>query len=291
MNFEKILEDIQSLFFAKKRLNEVSIVDDKEKKEIDIFEEYLLKYKDIFKRNGYDVSVEESKVRIKGNSLDVIGDTLNTFWTGEGVLCKEDYLFYSKEDFVMVDIGLNIGLTSLSMARMDNIVKIYAYEPFSSTFRQAEVNMKRNSHLAKKINIFCYGLGDSDKKIIMNYNPELPGSMSSVKERFEENENTKKEEIIIKKSSRIFKDIIKNNKYPIFLKMDCEGAEEEILFDLYRANLLKEIKVMVLEWHFKYPEKIISILKKNDFIIFNENVLDSELGMIRAVYCKNPSKK
>lgn len=275
----KFLEKIKVKFKKKYNTDSKVIVEEK-----NIYQEYLDKYSKSFNENGYDIKIQDNKICINGNGLTIVGDSLNTFWTAEDVLCKGDYNFFSKNKYVMIDVGLNIGLTTLSMARRDNIVKIYGYEPFSSTFEQARRNLNRNPALSKKIKIFKFGLGCENKAIDINYNPELPGAMSSVKDKFENVQNIEK--IEIKRASEALKDILLQKKEFIFMKIDCEGAEGEILDDLNEGNLLKKIDLIVMEWHFKSPDNLIKILNDNNFIVFDEVVVKNELGLIRAVNYK-----
>ncbi len=248
----------------------------------DSYQDYYERFHDIFEKKGYNIFVKNKKVFISGHDLNLVGNAVNTFWTADGVLCKDDYDFLSGDKFVMIDIGLNIGLTSLSMARKNNIVKIYGYEPFTPTFEQAEENLKRNPELARKIEIFNFGLGDKDEVLEINYNPSRPGAMSSVKNNFESSQVVEK--IDIKKASSALERIItEENDLLIFLKIDCEGAENDILRDLDSTKLLEKVDLIIMEWHFEWPGEIIEILERNHFIIFNKEIIKSEIGFIRAV--------
>lgn len=250
--------------------------------ENDSYQDYYERFHNIFEQNGYNLSIADEKVHIIGNGVDIIGNAVNTFWTADDVLCKGDYDFYSNDKYIMIDIGLNIGLTSLSLARKDNIVKIFGYEPFILTFKQAEENLKRNPELAKKIQIFNYGLGDKNEIIDINYNPDRPGAMSSVKNVFKDSQEIEK--IEIKKASSVLEKIIlEKGNLSIFLKIDCEGAEKDILKDLDLTKLLEKVDLIIMEWHFKWPDELIQVLEKNNFIFFNKEILKNELGFIRAV--------
>lgn len=282
MKFSNFMKDVFSLKDDVSN-NDLIVEENNQKK---VYEEYLEKYKNIFNNEGYDISIPNKEVvHIKGNGLDIIGNAVNTFWTAEDVLCKKDYMFYSEKKYIMIDIGLNIGLTSLSMARNENIVKIYGYEPFEPTFEQAKINMNRNPDLAKKIEIFKYGLGSKDEFLEMNYNPERPGAMSSIKNIAESSQIIEK--IEIKRASTVLDRIfLENNIYDIFVKMDCEGAEKSIIMELRESDLLQKINLFVLEWHFEYPQDIIKILTDNHFIVFNKETVKNELGFITAIrYC------
>ena len=242
-------------------------------------------YQPAFNKCGYVVERKNNKIIINGNNLIIEGEADNTLWTAASVLCNDEYHFDCAQKYTMFDIGLNLGITSLHKARDKNCVQIYGYEPFTPTFKLAEKNMKLNPELAQKISIFNYGLGDCDKEIAINYNPERPGAMSSVKNIFSECSDVEK--IKIKSVSKILAPLIKTSKGKIFLKIDCEGAEKEILPDLHKSGLLKKVDIIVMEWHFENPQWIIDLLTENNFVVFRLNVIPDEIGMIRTYRMKS----
>lgn len=237
-------------------------------------------YKDIFEKSGYHVARENGKIRIWNNAVTIEGDADNTLWTGAAVFCNDEYHFDINEDYVMFDIGFNLGMTSLHKAQDKRCVKIYAFEPFMPTFKLAQHNMDLNKDLAQKITAFDYGLGDKDETIDINYNPERPGAMSSVKNLF--NDCATIEKIHIKNTSNVLGPLFSKHKEKIFLKIDCEGAEKQILPDLDASGLIKKVDVIVMEWHFEEPGWIVDLLCRNGFVVFRLNVVPNELGMIRA---------
>ena len=180
----------------------------------------------------------------------------------------------------MFDIGLNLGITSLHKAQEDNCVKIYGFEPFAPTFKLAQRNLELNPSLAQKIKIFNYGLGEENKKLNINYNAALPGSMSTVKNIFENTQDI--ETVEIKQASKILKRLFDQHSEDIFLKIDCEGAEKEILPEIDKAGLLKKVKIIIMEWHYENPQWIVELLNKNNFVVFCTHTVINELGMIRA---------
>lgn len=238
-------------------------------------------YKNDYSLSGYLVEKNNTGIFLCKKNLTLCGKSDNTLWTGVDVLCKQDYNFDADSDFVMIDIGLNIGLTSLYSAQKENIIKIYGFEPFMPTFKQAQQNLKLNPVLAEKIEIFNFGLGDSEKTLDIHYNPQLPGSMSSVSDKF--SDCTDVEKIAIKKASDVIGEIVTKHKENIFLKIDCEGAEKEIVPELDKAGLLKKIKIIIMEWHYENPQYLVDILRRNGFTTFCNHAAINYQGMIRAV--------
>lgn len=239
-------------------------------------------YEDVFAKSNYHVKKENGKIKIFNDAVAVEGIADNTLWTAASVFCNDEYHFEINEKYVMFDIGLNLGITSLHKAQDKNCVQIYGWEPFIPTFKLAKNNMALNQTLSQKITIFNYGLGNKDETLKINYNPQKPGSMSSVKNIFTECRDVEK--IHIKKASAVLKPLFAKHKEKIFLKIDCEGAEKQILPDLDASGLIKKVDIIIMEWHFEDPKWIVDLLSKNGFVVFKVNTIAGELGMIRA--CK-----
>ena len=237
-------------------------------------------YRKIFAKSGYQVARKNNKIQIWNDVITIEGEADNTLWTAVAVFCEDEYHFDMNEEYVMFDIGFNLGMTSLHKAQDKNCVKIYAFEPFVPTFELAQRNMDLNKELSKKITAFNYGLGDKDEIIEINYNPSRPGAMSSVKNVFKDSAYVEK--IRIRKTSDVLAPLFEKCKEKIFLKIDCEGAEKQILPELENSGLIKRVDVIIMEWHFEEPSWIVDLLIRNGFVVFRLNTIANELGMIRA---------
>lgn len=224
-------------------------------------------YKKTFQRAGYKVSRTPDGICITGCGLKILGRADNTLWTGRAVLGEEEYDFdMDGEDCVVIDVGMNIGMTSLYLARKDFITNIYSFEPFVPTFSQAQNNLDLNKKLAKKITAYNFGLSDKDDVLTISYNPTLPGAMSSMPNKSATSDNTHEEKIEIKRASDILGPLFKqHNDRKIMMKIDVEGAEREILPDLAKSGLLKSVDLIIMEYHDNYYEPLIELLQKNGF--------------------------
>ena len=250
--------------------------------------ENFLKYKEIFIQNGYELFNDKDKYFLKGNNINFTSFSNNICFTAKSVLLNKEYDFSIKEPFIMIDIGFNIGITSLNFAQNENIKKIYGFEPFVPTYKNAVENLDLNPLLSKKIQLYNYGLGKDEKVINVSYEKNKIGSMSTVVDRFK---NTSKniEKVVIKSAAEELTKILEKHPEKIFLKIDCEGAEHEIIPSLYESEILKKIDVLIMEWHFMSPEKILHILNKNGFFTFCNHEIPNQVGIIRAVKINNAS--
>jgi FkbM family methyltransferase len=254
--------------------------------------------KEKFAKFGYELTKrKDGEMMVKSEKLALIGDAgLNTIYTSQGVLLRQEYDFFptGKDKYLMIDIGLNIGLTTLHLASQENITRIYSFEPFGPTYLQAKRNLELNPELKKKITIYNFGLEDQARTATIAYNPVSPGSMSSITDLYKDEKKLRREKIILKKASVVLKPIIAGKKKngqkkseqkaeKIFLKIDCEGAELKILNDLATANLLKKVQVIILEYHNCGEDReIISLLNQQNFFCFI-GADEKNRGMIKAV--------
>lgn len=227
----------------------------------------------------------------QGNGLN-----LGYIFDGDGIIIVEDifkneeYNFDIGAQVVVIDIGMNIGLASLYFAARDDVKDVYGFEPFKPTFEQAMFNFKINEKYADIIHPYNYGLGDEDKELTFEYYPRTPGRMSTVKSIDEIHPSrkyeTKTETVQIKNAAKNIDSIIEQHKdNKIIIKCDTEGSEKEIFESLDSRGVLKNIDVVMLEYHFSYDVILMDILKRSGFVFFKQKNISLEtgdFGIIRA---------
>lgn len=206
----------------------------------------------------------------------------------EEIFINQLYDFHSLEKYVVCDVGMNIGIASLYFACFDNVEKVYGYEPFLQTFERAKENISLNRELGGKIEVFNYGLGNRNEWIEVPLPADgfLGGSTSAafIDELPDELKkgNIKVEIKDICQSIRQIK--MAHPASNIILKLDCEGAEYEILEELENKNMINEVAVYMLEFHFKGKKILQDILMKNNYFIMSpvsEEI--NQFGMLYAI--------
>ena len=81
-------------------------------------------------------------------------------------------------------------------------------------------------------------------------------------------QNIRTETVTVKDAAKILAPIFEDNKNNrIIIKCDCEGAEFEILERLDEENLIVKIDAVLMEYHFKSPERLVKILADNGFAV------------------------
>jgi FkbM family methyltransferase len=153
------------------------------------------------------------------------------------------------ENPVIVDIGANVGIVSFYFAKKYPNAKIFAYEPhplnFQNLVKGIEVNNITNIY---PFNLAVFSESDMDVKIFLHENNTSASSVF----RFLSSDP------FVEVKTISLEDIIKQNNisYIDFLKIDCEGAEFDILENtdmFYHENI--PIKNMFIEFH-RFMEKL-----------------------------------
>jgi FkbM family methyltransferase len=218
------------------------------------------------------------------NGLQIYIESSEEFFIVKEVFIEKDYNLLSNENLVVFDIGMNIGISSLFFGLNKNVAQIYSFEPVVTTCNQAAYNLVLNPTYSNKIQAFNFGLGGSSRVEQVLYNSQAKGNCGI---RLESSlvinkDNAVAIEINIKDVSAILPDLMaKHSGQKKVLKIDCEGAEYEIVQKLSDANLLKDIDVLLIEWHDKGAKILEDLLTANDFRVVSRH-LTSITGMIYA---------
>jgi len=221
---------------------------------------YLLPmiYLGIFKKNQIILKTKNDlQLSIRANKSNDI-HVFSEIWLEETYLKWK--INFSKNSNV-IDIGSHIGLFTLQIASMNKNSNIFCFEPNNENFNMLKNNIKINN--LKKIKIFQMAVSFKNGETELSINKN-DSSGHSIKKEFEKKENVKT--ITLKK-------ILDDNQieHCDLLKLDCEGAEYEILFSTSK-NELKKIKQICLEYHKladepKLYKKLIDFLEENGFKI------------------------
>ena len=210
--------------------------------------------------NGFKIYITDDKIRLVNDSVTICGVPQNTAVTTSGVFCDHCYAFASNDEFVAFDIGMNIGVSSLYFAGYENIKHIYGFEPFAPTFATALDNLAGNPRLAPKITPHNFGLGSRNEWLEVHYKKDSPGSMSTAFDRFESESAV--ERVEIRDAAETLGPMFAAHDCKILLKIDCEGAEKDVLSSLAHGGALGRVDVIVMEWHFTPPAYLVNLLKK-----------------------------
>ena len=187
-----------------------------------------------------------------------------------------DKFFKVEEGDVVVDIGGNLGLFSY-YSLCKGAKQVYCFEPSPQCYNCIVENFNFINLIVEEA-----AVGSKDGNVIFNINPE--SSINSSMFASDKNSQT-----ITCKSINLNNYIKTNNIEKIdYLKIDCEGAEYEIIESLDEQYLINNVSKICLEYHLNKNGEINTILnklKKCGFTInfeFGNYQINDELGIIYA---------
>ena len=216
--------------------------------------------------------------------LQLYLESSEEFFILKEVFIEKDYNLLSQENFVVFDIGMNIGISSLFFALQKNVTQIYSFEPVVTTYHQALYNLELNPSYSAKIKAFNFGLGGATRVEKVLYNSQAKGNCGI---RLESSlviakDSASEIDISIKNVSEVLPDLFAQHpQQQKILKIDCEGAEYEILQKLNETHLLAEVDVLLIEWHDKGATILEDLLVAHNFSVISRH-LTSITGMIYA---------
>jgi FkbM family methyltransferase len=156
------------------------------------------------------------------------------------IFVNQEYRFTTNKiaPFI-IDCGSNIGMSVLYFKSIYPHSEIIAFEPDRDAFGCLTENIRANNLKTVTLNRQALSLWDGE--VDFYYDPDDPGSlvMSTVKERM-----SKHKQVV--EAVRLSKYV---DREVDFLKIDVEGAEQEILEDLRNEGKLGYIKQLVIEYH------------------------------------------
>ncbi len=204
----------------------------------------------------------------------------------EEIFIDQVYDFKSQGKYVVCDVGMNVGAASLYFASFENVVKVFGYEPFPLTFQEAKRNLLLNQQLSQKIEIFNYGLGRNEESVNVPVSDSgfLGGTTSLFMIKETDQKKAETISVDIKTISSVINKIkLDHPQCKIILKLDCEGAEYDIISKLSEDNMLQDIFVFMIEYHFLGKSQLREKLLAAGFYVMSPGSEDvTPFGMLYA---------
>ena len=135
-----------------------------------------------------------------------------------------------RESMLAVDVGMNIGLTSLYMAKNPRVMEVHGFEPFRNPFARALENFSLNPTLSKKIRPSNTGLGGTNQELDVLCNAD-----STIGTSIRGQKTGNSEKITVQNAAPIFARLVARAKakgWEVIAKIDCEGSEFAIIESL-----------------------------------------------------------
>jgi FkbM family methyltransferase len=227
-----------------------------------------------FYQQGMDVAIvgDSTVLTVEGVSMHARSrDDLN--FIGE-VFHQHAYNLKSDRPVAVVDVGMNIGLTSLMLATKSEVAEVHAFEPFVDTYQRAVANIGLNPGVASKIQAHNFGLSDKDWDGALAVNAsDDSGSRSTIAVP-----NGQQIHITLRSASETLGPIIEQAEargLSVVVKLDCEGSEFAIVRSLAEAGLIGRISAFMVEWHAMFAEldqnTLLAPLRAAGFLVFDQS--------------------
>lgn len=191
----------------------------------------------LFEYNGYCYQILNKEDRSIGGSITEI-------------VIRDEYRLHKYSNLTgnIIDIGANCGVATIILAKQNPLATIYSYEPHYATFKMLEENVSLNG--LTNVKLFNLAVSDSSNKhVTLFLTPYFSGGNTTCSDElaFSNFYHTRNHETV--KCISFDDIIIQHNIESIdLMKIDCEGAEYEII---YNSNKIKEgmVKNIVGEFH------------------------------------------
>ena len=190
---------------------------------------------------------------------------------------RSEYYFPEKiKPEVILDIGGNIGITSIYLASIFPNATIYTFEPLLENYKI----LQKNTEQYGNIKVFNIGLGSKNGsfKVFLSDDSENFGGVSF----YSEGEGNKTESYTECKVRNINDVIQELNISAIdLMKIDTEGSEYDILSCL-NEEILRSIFWITGELHGNRDFELLNYLNSMGFSISVKKLIDNRLFMFNA---------
>jgi FkbM family methyltransferase len=204
-------------------------------------------------------------------------------WIVKETNLDRDYEVYGtaiQDGWIIVDIGAGLGDFTVFAARRTPHGRVFAYEPAPDSAALLDENLRQNG--LKNVDVFPYAVSRENGELRL----DISGGVA-VQYRTVGDTNPEGDKITVR--SVALADVLSGLPGGAcdFLKMDCEGAEYDMLLNLDEAAL-KRIRRICLEYHEGVTPYSHTDLEKH-FLARGWNVRTSpsrvrrELGFLYAV--------
>lgn len=165
----------------------------------------------------------------------------------------EYYLPARLDPRVIIDVGSNIGSSILYFHEQFPTAKIYGFEPHPDTFRILE----KNVGAIPSVKIFNYGLGAADAEVVVPFDNADFARFMGKSDGADWSGPLAPVTCQVKHAGRAIDELGLTNID--LIKIDCEGAEYDILTSL-PPGLLRECKWIVGEMHDETAFPLLALL-------------------------------
>lgn len=192
----------------------------------------------------------------------------------------EQHGFDMQSNWRVIDIGAGLGEFTIAAAKKCTNGIVYAYEPFPESFQLLQQNLILN-HVENVVE-HSHAVAGRPRTMHLNTASGVPVLYSTAMEKAQ----TREHDILVEATT--LDQILETSGIETcdMLKMDCEGAEYDILFHT-SPSTLEKMRRICLEYHNGIAEyshlDLINFLKSHGFsVIASPNPVHKHTGLLFA---------
>ena len=194
----------------------------------------------------------------------------------------ERYGFTIEEGWTVIDIGGGIGDFTIQAACRHPQNRVFAFEPTPSSFSLLQENLKLNQ--VANARIFPAAVWSSNSDVVIDTGAGEPVQFTSEELRRDSGPIPGKVVVPGLSLASVFEET--GIQTCNLMKLDCEGAEYEILFNA-PEDLLNRIERIVMEYHdnaveYTHEDMARFLTEKGYHVDVFPNVVHAYLGYLRA---------
>jgi FkbM family methyltransferase len=200
-------------------------------------------------------------------------ETAEEFFILKEIYVSGDYDISLPGEVVFLDIGMNVGFSSIYLASRNSGARVVSYEPSKRSFLQAEKNIGLNPALSERITAHNWAVGARNTTAELRIPGDLFGSATvsgDLSMTHKRHLPVESETVEVRDICDCLSDVKDAHPgYRIAAKMDCEGAEYEIVDRLIESGRIAELGLIAMEWHDTVPGRdhraLVDSLEGNGF--------------------------
>ena len=220
-----------------------------------IFKNPMVYYRERLHRSRTDSIVlalwRGPRYRLHANTNEI--RMVNEIWI---MKVYDPLLKWVRDGSVVIDIGANVGIFSIKAGLAAKNVRVFSFEPFSQSFAALRENIQLNG-LENNITATHSAVAATKGNLQLFFRPQDPGGVSFY--QF----GDRRELSSFTVPAITLEEIFSANHIATcdYLKMDCEGAEEQILLQAPKT-LFSRIRTITLEWHYNLNHISVTEMEK-----------------------------
>lgn len=227
----------------------------------------------------------EHQIKLRRSSVKLSVRGAMDVWAVKETFMDEFYTRYGvpvQDGWTVVDIGAGIGDFSIYAAYGRPETRVFAYEPYPGSFLLLEENLRQN--MIENVIPVQQAVWGTAEEIMLDLSIEEPLQFSSREVVVEE---VKPRQILV--PAVTLADVLSEQKLDRIdlLKLDCEGAEYEILMKA-PIETLAQIRRIVMEYHNVDEDhthiQLIRFLESAGYSVsWEQNIVHANIGYLFAV--------